>query len=370
MLRVLVRERLIAAADEIIGLFESTMASYEEELCRTKEENQRQRQQLEAVYTCRLHVKDDQQPIGRPEGSPPPTQRGSSAWEREDPQPPKVKEEEGEHWTTQGGEGLVGPQGADLTVVAVKTEDDEEDEPRCDLLAPLSDSDDATLWSPEAEGRKDAREPMSGEANHAGEARTYAGCKPSELTDKKATLGSSNQTQARCRTAKKSFGRSVWGKRFPQHPTLVLHTAPHAEGKAYICSVCGDAFSRKSNFTLHMRTHTGEKPFTCPVCGKRFSQKSNMVSHMRIHTGEKPFTCSLCGKGFCQKTNMLSHMRTHTGERPFICSICGETFVQKVSLIAHERTHTGEKAFDCPVCGKSYSYKKTLAAHMRTHTGE
>ncbi|XP_061765695.1 zinc finger protein 391-like [Nerophis ophidion] len=347
MLKVLVRERLVAAADEIFGLFERAMVSYEEELSRTKEENERQRQQLEAVY------RNVPQLIGRQEQRPPAPHTGISTLQPEDAQLPHIKEEEEELWTTQ--------EEADLTVVSVKTEDDGAQD---ELLAPLSDSDDTTSHSREAEDRDDHREPLSN-TDCKGDVRTRTDDKHSECSGMKATLNTRRPLHAQM-NSKKSFGRSVWGKRFSHRSGLLLHT----EGKSYICSVCGDSFSRKSNFTLHMRTHTGEKPFSCSVCGKRFSQKSNMVSHMRIHTGEKPFSCSLCGKGFCQKTNMLSHMRTHTGERPFICSICGETFVQKVSLIAHERTHTGEKAFDCPVCGKSYSYKKTLAAHMRTHTGE
>lgn len=42
MFRSLVKQRLAAAADEIFGLFERTIAEFEEELGRSKEENQRQ----------------------------------------------------------------------------------------------------------------------------------------------------------------------------------------------------------------------------------------------------------------------------------------------------------------------------------------
>lgn len=48
MLRALVVRRLAEAADEIFGLFERTITEYEEELCRSKEENERQRQLLDA----------------------------------------------------------------------------------------------------------------------------------------------------------------------------------------------------------------------------------------------------------------------------------------------------------------------------------
>ncbi|XP_061625201.1 uncharacterized protein LOC133475792 isoform X2 [Phyllopteryx taeniolatus] len=62
MLKDLVRERLIAAADEIFGLFERTISSYEEQLCRAKEETERHRRQLEAVYKTQtvLNIQDVQ----------------------------------------------------------------------------------------------------------------------------------------------------------------------------------------------------------------------------------------------------------------------------------------------------------------------
>ncbi|KAI9523176.1 hypothetical protein NQZ68_030524, partial [Dissostichus eleginoides] len=57
MLRLVVSERLTAAALEIFGLFERTVAEYEEQLCRSKEENERHRKLLDAVLKpeVRLH---------------------------------------------------------------------------------------------------------------------------------------------------------------------------------------------------------------------------------------------------------------------------------------------------------------------------
>lgn len=57
MLRVLVNRRLSAAVEEIFGLFERTIAEYEEERFRSQRENERQRKLLEAVLKpeVRLH---------------------------------------------------------------------------------------------------------------------------------------------------------------------------------------------------------------------------------------------------------------------------------------------------------------------------
>ncbi|XP_019744028.1 uncharacterized protein LOC109526890 [Hippocampus comes] len=59
MLKELVRERLIAAADEIFGLFEKTIASYEEQLSRARAENERQRRQLEAVSASQMMLRGE-----------------------------------------------------------------------------------------------------------------------------------------------------------------------------------------------------------------------------------------------------------------------------------------------------------------------
>ena len=56
MLSLLVKQRLTAAAEEISGLFERTIAEYEEELCRSQEENERQRKLLDAVLQPRVQL--------------------------------------------------------------------------------------------------------------------------------------------------------------------------------------------------------------------------------------------------------------------------------------------------------------------------
>ncbi|XP_054628942.1 zinc finger protein 12-like [Dunckerocampus dactyliophorus] len=307
MLRELVKERLMAAADEILALFERTIASYEEELSRTREENERHRRQLEAVGKVVLHAEDVQQLIDRREEHPARPQGGSSTLEHGNPQTPHIKEEEEELWVTQ--------EEPTLTELppTVKTED-HEDKPRLDSpLAPLSDS--------EAEDMHDTREPLSSDTECEGD-----------------TSG---------RRSKKVTGK-----------------------KRFSCSVCDRSFSFKRDLNRHMRTHTGEKPFSCSVCEERFARKSYMVSHVRTHTGEKPFSCLVCGDKFVQSSTLSRHMRTHTGEKPFSCLLCGKSFSCKSNMNVHMRIHTVEKPFSCSVCGKMYSHKKTLTAHMLTHSGE
>nr|XP_061828946.1 uncharacterized protein LOC133614752 isoform X7 [Nerophis lumbriciformis] len=165
MFKELVKERLMAAADEIFALFEGTIASYEEELSRTKERNELQRQQLEAVCKTQTvtQVKDIQPLIVCQDGLPPELQK------QKDPQPLYIKEEEEDLWITR----LPAPEEDNLAKlplagVSVKYED-RDDKPlqssplhrrpddgddfgrsqEGNLFAPLSDSDSTMCHSDE-----------------------------------------------------------------------------------------------------------------------------------------------------------------------------------------------------------------------------
>ncbi|XP_031730199.1 uncharacterized protein LOC116398222 isoform X1 [Anarrhichthys ocellatus] len=89
MLRSLVNQRLTAAAEEIFGLFEGTIAEYEEEVSALKEENERQQKLLDAVFNpqLRLHRADVQQLLVIKEEVPPEQQEWSSSLDQEDPAP-------------------------------------------------------------------------------------------------------------------------------------------------------------------------------------------------------------------------------------------------------------------------------------------
>nr|XP_061836967.1 zinc finger protein 774-like [Nerophis lumbriciformis] len=342
MLKELVQERLMAAADEIFALVERTIACYEEELSRTREEKERHRRQLEAV----LHIEDVQLMVAR--GEFPPQLLGSiSALKQEDSQPPHIKEEEEELWITQEGECLPGADEADpaklpLSGFSVKTEDDEDKPPESSPLhhSPSEENGGAELSSgswPQHPTR-DA-DHCEGLLSGGDDTRLEVGD-----WDGEALSSEGDTRMQRSERSKRKTGK----KRFP-------------------CSVCDKMFTQKCDFTRHMRTHTGEKPYCCLVCGARFAQRSTLTRHMKTHTGEKPFSCSVCGEKFSLKVNMLSHLRTHTGEKPFICSVCGEGFSRKMHVVLHMRTHTGEKPFRCSVCGDAFAQSSTLNRHMGTH---
>ncbi|XP_061748161.1 uncharacterized protein LOC133546262 isoform X3 [Nerophis ophidion] len=187
MLKELVKERLMAAADEIFALFESTITSYEEELSRTREEKEQHRQQLEAARKTQivLHVEDVRQLIGRQEECPFIPQDESSNFKQDDPQPHHLK-----YCISQSGEEcLLGPQEADLTNLpltgfSVKTEDHEDKPQVNNLFAPLSDSDDIMSHSAEDENVDYTQEPLSSDTDCEDGMRTHTDNQHPECSEK------------------------------------------------------------------------------------------------------------------------------------------------------------------------------------------
>ncbi|XP_073319142.1 uncharacterized protein [Pagrus major] len=213
--------------------------------------------------------------------------------DREEPEPPHIKEEEEELWTSQEGEQLRGPEEADITefTFTVKSEEDEEkpqssqlhqrqteqmkteaDGEDCGGPEPAWDSDPDRHLRPDTDNNKtdDFSEPETDDSDDWKDKR-----EPQTGSNSKKK----NKVDLSCKTDEKTFS----------------------------CSECGERFGRKYNLTRHMRTHTGEKPFTCPVCRKSFTQGGGLKEHMAKHTGEKRFSCSVCDRRFTWQFQLKRH---------------------------------------------------------------
>ncbi|XP_054629014.1 oocyte zinc finger protein XlCOF7.1-like [Dunckerocampus dactyliophorus] len=363
MLKELVKQRLMMAADEIFALFERTIASYEEELYRMRAEKERQRQQQEALSKTHivLHVEDVQQLIDHQEGCPPQLEAEGSILKQEDPQPPHVKEEEEELWITQEGEEA-DLTSLPLTGVSVKTEEHEDKPPESSQLHHSLSEENRGAEPPSSSSSNSPQHMMMTDADgdHCGGSQA----------DKLLALLSVNEHTSHSPEDEEALSSNADCEGDVRAHTDNKHSECSEKTKRFTCSVCAKRFSFPSVLTQHMQTHTGEKPFSCSVCDYRFARRSTLMRHMITHTGEKPFSCSVCDERFSRKSYMESHKRTHTGEKPFSCSVCSEKFAKKPSLTRHMTTHTGKKPFSCSVCGEKFAKRPSLTRHTWTHTAE
>ncbi|XP_051278755.1 uncharacterized protein LOC127376153 [Dicentrarchus labrax] len=348
-LRKFVHERLTAATEEIVGVFEKTIVVYEEEIRRQRRlldvvlqpELKLHRTEISQWSVCKEEVLADQQLC---------IQARSSSLDHEDPEPPQIKEEEEELCTSQEGEQLVLEQTCtEPFKFRPACEGSDHVEDRALLLNPPPLT---KLSVTETKPESDREEPNGDHhlPHNAHRDKTQDGERGSQ--------------------ASKHFQCRFCTEEFHDFFKLKLHVRTHSGEKCFKCDTCGKGFTQKARMKKHMMTHTGVKPFKCKVCGKQFNCQSNCVTHTRTHTGEKPHACVTCGKSFSRGTDLKRHNRTHTGEKPYSCVHCGKEFSYHSSLTDHVRVHTGEKPYNCIWCGKGFAVSTTLKIHTRVHTGE
>ncbi|XP_075945821.1 uncharacterized protein LOC142947839 [Anarhichas minor] len=359
MLKAFVNQRLTAAAEEIFHVFERTIAEYEDTLEFTSRENHRQRKLLEAAYNpeVRLHRADVQQLLVVTEEFLPEQQEWISSLDQdhqEDPEPPHIKEEQEELWTSQGGELLQGLEEADIKFpfapVPVLSGEDEETAAPEETRQSSEPETDVSSECEETRGPRSGSNPLRNKEAPSRDTKRYTGKTSTSNRFSgffcRTSFGSSSSLvqHVRVHAGEKSCTCSVCGQRFSRKSSLLTHMRHHSDGKRFSCSLCKTSFGSSSKLSIHMRIHTGEKPFSCPVCSKRFAIHGNLRRHLKVHTGEKAFSCSLCSKRFTQKGHLRQHLVVHTGERPFSCSFCSKRFTQHSNLRRHlaVHTHTGQ----------------------------
>ncbi|XP_044027986.1 zinc finger protein 420-like isoform X2 [Siniperca chuatsi] len=302
---------------------------------------------------------------------------------QEDPEPPHIKEEQEELWTSQEGEQLRGLEEADITKfpftpVPVKSEEDEEkpqssqlhqsqteqmetgaDGEDCGGPGPARNSDPDTHLQPET----DDNPGISFKTDDSVDSDFWKDNRKPQLDLNSLKKNEISESVMGCDSGKKAFSCS------DDKASETLE--PESDD-----SVDSDFWkdNRKPQLDLNvlknndvseseMRSNTLGKPYSCSECGKGFLSICNMKNHMKFHTGERAFFCSVCGQKCLYKSHLKIHMRTHTGEKPFICPVCGKKYAHKASMQSHMVVHTVDKQYTCNVCDKSFAWYTELKYH-------
>ncbi|XP_029006547.1 zinc finger protein 771-like isoform X2 [Betta splendens] len=303
---VFLTDRLTAAAVDIYGFVEKTIVDYQEEVHRTKMENQRLQRLLDLIYKpeIRLHRADAKFPT-------------ASVYTQEDP--PK------QEWNPSEGQDEPGPS-------EVKEEEEVESKEE--------------VW---INGCREQTEEQA-EDSDDGDALTKELIKTvQQLEDCRAAEESKEEEEEenpkhREKTSTTLYRCHICNYIFTKKNVLTWHLKTHESQGNFDCHICGKQIPCQSNLQNHMRVHTGERPYSCQFCGKCFKLKGHMTEHIRTHTGEKPFRCHICGKSFNRGSTLRKHVfAKHKEERPYKCEDCNELFTERLLLKKHLRKIHGIK---------------------------
>uniref|UniRef100_A0A8C6SEP8 C2H2-type domain-containing protein n=1 Tax=Neogobius melanostomus TaxID=47308 RepID=A0A8C6SEP8_9GOBI len=368
-LKVLVGQRLSAAAEEIFGLFEEAAVVYKTQICRLEKETERQRRLLNAVYNPQVVLEKEWVDLLTPD------------------QPCASRSEESLHALNIKDE---------VQQVCIKQEV---------AAFPITIAEVVGL----------EQEPFLRRQNAENKGEMWAmerGATGPDRDDECAARASSSKGRmgiqridASDAGSKLKLHKCECGRVYASKEDLFRHMKEHIQDKPFRCSICGKSFTQKGAMKVHMRIHTGEKKFQCHFCEKRFTQVSTCNVHMKVHTRavvgnttakpfqcpvchkcfkikpylqahilvhtEKPFSCPNCPKTFRRKLTLEAHMRAHVGANPCSCTECGVTFKRQSYLINHiHRVHSTEKPLKCTVCNRGFVHPNAFKTHMNSHTGE
>ncbi|XP_034037158.1 zinc finger protein 39-like [Thalassophryne amazonica] len=420
VLRALVEQRLAAAAEEIFGLFERTIAEYQEELWRSKDN---ERQLLDAVLNpeVRVHTADSHQVFSDAQsvlqfaglqcmfcslqieassghlhqkhlrdavyffdGS---TEKFVVACYCQDT---KISHRCHNHCPLcnyrvfsrtvsfrkhlQQVHGIASYKKKDVQQVLVGKEDIPPDQQDVGLTLKPKDSQTPHIKQQEAEVTKFVCVHVKSEDDEEKPPFYHFHQRQHQETREVEPLASSSTVPMKAETDVEDYDRPEMS--INPHDDKTPHSSvAKTEQKDHWTEPWEPQLALKTHknnevYIYDKKNNPGKKIHKCSKCGKTFRHENALNVHKKIHNVQKSFNCSACDKTFKYSVSLRRHIRSHTGEKPFVCSVCGKAFTQTATLKFHMRSHTGQKPFSCSVCKKHFGRKGDIERHMRTHTGE
>ncbi|XP_042277344.1 zinc finger protein 436-like isoform X2 [Thunnus maccoyii] len=251
-LREFINERLTAAAEEIFRVFQTIIVDYEEEIDRQrrlldivwKPEIKLQRIELLQQNVCEEEeVLTDQQPCN---------QEKNSSLAQEDPEPPQIKEEQEEVYTSLEGEQLVLKQETETFMWTPTCEESD-------------NSEDQTEDSDETES--------AAEKEHVVSMLVKSSVVPEPNSDDQLLSHNSHVAESQDHKGGK-LGDSGSTRNAETEPKKRHHRRKNPTNNE----------DNSTTSKLHSNIYTGKKSLKCNTYGKAFKCKSNLNKHLRVHT--------------------------------------------------------------------------------------
>uniref|UniRef100_A0A8C6SGT2 C2H2-type domain-containing protein n=1 Tax=Neogobius melanostomus TaxID=47308 RepID=A0A8C6SGT2_9GOBI len=309
-LRALVTERLTAAAEEIFTLVERTILEYEEELCRSKEENQRKQQLLEEALRLRgVHATGETVPGLKQE-------QLDGPHIHEAPRV-KVKEENPD----------------EVPIALPREEPGETSEPQWELQTSEPQWELQTSepqWELHMDQHMNVNEYFSDNNDMEEDVQDWT-VPLNEEEEEDNDDGAAPETQTQAKTLVCSFCHMT----FARLCQLKRHMTVHG------CSFCNKICSNEEKLRDHMMLHTGERTLQGNAVENPDTQTPKKSKKQKKKSEERPFNCYVCKMAFKSSYNLRKHMYQHTGKRVYACSVCDDSFKRKWELDWHMSNHTG-----------------------------
>lgn len=287
-LRDLVNARLTAAAEEIFEVFVKTIAEYEEELGRSKKENERKQRLLDTILSPRINLMRVR--AHSPSLCPP-----GPSLTQETTQTSQIKDEPKEQSIKQEQQPLT----ISTAVCTRRKESSPPQQRQTELQEEIKQVDISSESDIQTENSSD----MDDDEDDWGRPLSSAECSEAETDgDQSKQIKIRRNGSASKISALENNGGT-------------LDTKKKAKRQKHQCPVCERRFQYKKQLVAHSRRHrtTGERSFSCSICNKTFKSKHYLEIHQRVHAKEKPYRCTVCKEAFTEKHSLLLHSRKHIG---------------------------------------------------------